>query len=56
MLCSLIMIVMAESQFTGIPVKPETRDKVRSMKRGGEDYDTLLRKMVNQYDPDEITH
>jgi hypothetical protein len=47
---------MPQSKFTGIPVKPDTRDIVRSLKRGGEDYDTLLRKMADQYDPDETTH
>ena len=46
---------MAENQFTAIPVKPDTRDRVRSLKRGGEDYDTLLRKMADQYNPDEAT-
>jgi hypothetical protein len=43
---------MAENQFTAIPVKPDTRDRVRSLKRGGEDYDSLLRKMADQYDPE----
>ena len=52
---TLIRNVMAENQFTAIPVKPGTRDSVKSLKRGGEDYDTLLRKMVDQYDPDEAT-
>jgi hypothetical protein len=45
---------MSQSNFTGIPVKPETRDRVRSLKRGGEDYDTLLQKMADQYDPDKM--
>jgi hypothetical protein len=43
---------MAQSNFTAIPVKPDTRDIVRSLKRGGEDYDTLLQKMADQYDPE----
>ena len=38
---------------TRIPVTPETRDRVREQKRGGEDYDTLLQKMLAQYDPQE---
>lgn len=44
---------MAENEFTAIPVKPDTRDMVRELKRGGEDYDTLLRKMADQYEPEE---
>jgi len=38
---------------TRIPVTPETRDQVREQKRGGEDYDALLQKMLEQYDPQE---
>ena len=34
-----------------IPVSTETRNLVREQKRGGETYDQLIRKMVNQYDP-----
>ena len=48
----LIRNVMADNQFTAIPVKPNTRDIVKSLKRGGEDYDTLLQKMADQYDPE----
>ena len=46
---------MAESQYASIPVRPETRDLVRSLKRGGQDYDSLVQQMVDQYDPDEAT-
>jgi len=46
---------MAESQYASIPVRPETRDIVRSLKRGGQDYDSLIRQMAEQYDPDEAT-
>lgn len=35
-----------------IAVTTDTRDLVRSKKRGGETYDELLRKMVRQYDAD----
>lgn len=41
-----------ETQFVGIPVTPETRELIRSLKRGGESYDSLLQKMADQYDPD----
>ena len=47
---------MAESQYASIPVRPETRDMVRSLKRGGQDYDSLIRQMCDQYDPDETAH
>jgi len=43
------------STFTGIPVKPDTRNQVRALKRGGEDWDTLLRKMAAQYEPEAAT-
>jgi hypothetical protein len=36
-----------------IAVATETRDLVRSKKRGGETYDQLLRKMAAQYEPAE---
>jgi hypothetical protein len=35
-----------------IPVSEETRDRVKQAKRGGETYDSVLRKMLVQYDPD----
>lgn len=34
-----------------IAVTPEVRDMVRDQKRGGETYDSVLRKMAAQYDP-----
>ncbi|ADD03647.1 uncharacterized protein Nmag_0048 [Natrialba magadii ATCC 43099] len=40
---------------TSIPVESEVLELVRSQKRGGEDYNTLLRKMVAQYDPNVQT-
>jgi hypothetical protein len=46
---------MGQSRYATIPVDPETRDLVRSLKRGGEDYDSLIRQMCQQYDPDEAT-
>lgn len=36
-----------------IAIATETRDLVRSKKRGGETYDQLLRKMAAQYEPAE---
>ena len=40
---------------TRIPLSEETRSLVKSCKRGGEAYDTLLRKMVKQYDPEKAS-
>jgi hypothetical protein len=36
-----------------IKISPNTRDRVKSLKRGGESYDELLQKMAEQYDPEE---
>lgn len=36
---------------TRIPVTNATRELVKEQKRGGETYDDLLRRMVDQYDP-----
>lgn len=37
---------------TTIPVSPEIRDEVRSLKRGGESYDTVVRKLLSgEYPP-----
>lgn len=44
-----------ESQVTSIPVTPNTRDQVRRLKRGGETWDELVRRMADQYDPDPET-
>ena len=41
---------------TTISVTEDTLMYVRSYKRGGESYDDLLQKMVNQYEPEEVTH
>lgn len=34
----------------------ETRELVRGLKRGGETYDELLRRMADQHDPDDEQH
>ena len=38
---------------TRIRCSKATRRMVKACKRGGEDYDTVLQKMVEQYDPEE---
>ena len=44
---------MTDAQESRIPCSRETRRLVKRQKRGGERYEELLRKMVDQYDPDE---
>jgi hypothetical protein len=36
-----------------IPCSRDTRRLVKSCKRAGENYDSVLRKMVEQYDPEK---
>jgi len=43
---------MSATEYTTIPVTPETRDLVKSLKRGGESYDRVVRKMVDAYEGD----
>ena len=43
---------MSKAQETRIPCSRDTRELVRALKRGGENYDSVLRKMVKQYDPE----
>lgn len=44
---------MAVTDETRIPCSKATRQMVKACKRGGENYDTVLQKMVEQYDPEE---
>jgi hypothetical protein len=46
---------MSRAAETRLPCSRETRRIVKSQKRGGESYDTLLRKMAEQYDPETAT-
>jgi len=43
----------ASGQGTKMPCSHETRELVSAQKRGGETYDELLPKMVEQYDPSQ---
>lgn len=38
-----------------IPCSRETRERIAAQKRGGEPYESVLRKMVAQYDPEDAT-
>lgn len=42
---------MTDVAETRIPCSRATRDLIKDQKRGGESYDSLLRKMVAQYKP-----
>lgn len=44
---------MSQATETRIPCSAETRQQVKALKRGGESYDQLLQKMVEQYQPTE---
>lgn len=43
---------MAKTDETRLPCSKEARELVAAQKRGGETYDSVLRKMVEQYDPE----
>jgi len=45
--------VMTKSTAARIPCSKETRRLLKSQKRGGESYDKLLQKMVQQYNPNK---
>lgn len=38
---------------TTLSVNSEVRDRVRSMKVGGETYTDVLRRLISDYDPNE---
>jgi len=44
---------MTKSTKARIPCSQETRKLLKSQKRGGESYDKLLQKMVEQYNPNK---
>ena len=42
------------AELTTISVTPSTRDRIRSLKRGGQSYSQLLEAMAEQYQPEEV--
>lgn len=44
---------MSKAYESRIPCSRETRELVAAQKRGGENYDSVLRKMAKQYNPEE---
>lgn len=42
---------MSKATENRVPCSNETRDRLKAAKRGGENYNQLLRKMLEQYDP-----
>jgi hypothetical protein len=40
-------------KWSTLTLRTETYEAVKSMKRGGETYQELMGKMLEQYDPDE---
>lgn len=47
---------MSDVTETRIPLSFETRDLVKSYKRGGETYDELIRRMAEQYEPPRVAN
>jgi hypothetical protein len=45
-------VSMSKAHESRIPCSRETRKLVAAQKRGGENYDSVLRKMAKQYDPE----
>lgn len=44
------------AEITTISINPSVRDRIRSLKRGGESYSELLEAMADQYQPEaEVT-
>lgn len=45
------------ADYVSIPAEPSTRDCIKGYLRGGERYDDLLHRMIDQYDPEQaLTH
>lgn len=42
----------SDEPYRPISVRKSVRDRVRSLKRGGESYTELITRMADQYDPD----
>jgi hypothetical protein len=45
---------MSKASETRIPCSEDTRAAIREVKRDGETYDLLLRRMVAQYEPQPV--
>ena len=44
---------MTDATESRIPLSIERRKQLTALKRGAENYDSLLEKMIEQYNPDE---
>lgn len=44
-----------KAELTTISVTPSARNRIRSLKRGGQSYSELLHAMADQYQPEEVT-
>lgn len=42
-----------QDRYTSIPVFRRTQQELKALKRGGESWDSLIRRMHEQYDPTE---
>jgi len=50
---SIMCREMSKAAEARLPCSDEVRRRVRAKKRGGESYDSVLRKMLDQYDPEK---
>ncbi len=41
---------MSSARFTTIPVRPGTRDRIKDLKRGGETYNSVIRRLADEYE------
>lgn len=44
---------MSTATESRVPLSNERRRELKALKRGGESYNQLIGKMIEQYDPDE---
>lgn len=44
---------MSKATESRVPLSSKRRRQLKALKRGGENYDQLLGKMIEQYNPDE---
>lgn len=44
---------MSQASESRVPLSHERRRELKALKRGGENYNDLIGKMIEQYDPDE---
>lgn len=49
----MVHTAMSTATETRVPCSKDTRERLQAAKRGGDSYDRLFRKMLEQYDPEK---